>query len=162
MNNDSNVLLIAAWASILFTKSQFIVFYDVLFVVKHFSGIRGNYCYVSVSGDWVVLFSGHWNVLFSSDWNKSFWGYCNTWVFGRLKCVVLRRWKSAIFGRLKYLIFVILKYFNFREIEICRAREIEMFHFRVNCVILGDWNMLFSTYYNNSILGRSKFVFSGD
>ena len=103
----------------------------------------------------------------------------------RLKCAIFEGLKCVIFGRLKYLVFVILKYFSFREIEICCAREIEMFHFweielchswrlkyvileifvvlrRFNCVILGDWNMLFLRYYNISIFGRLKFVFSGD
>ena len=67
------------------------------------------------------------------------------------------------FRRLSRTIFVILKCFNFRETEICRAREIEMFLFgRLNCVILGDWNMAFSRYCNTSISRRLKFVFSRD
>ena len=50
---------------------------------------------------------------------------------------------TSIFGSFKFVVLRRLKCFSFR---------------RLNCVILGDWNMSFSRYCNTSIFGSFKFV----
>ena len=64
------------------------------------------------------------------------------------------------FGRLKYVIFEILTILPFSEGWNLSSFGDWNVHFReVECVILGNWNMSFSRYYNTSISGNWNLSF---
>ena len=79
MDKSNEVLPMRRREYIFFSSIHLILEFMTCCLLKiFFSGIRGNYCNVSASGVWDVLFSG--------DWNMSFWGNYNTSFLGRLKC----------------------------------------------------------------------------
>ena len=149
-----------------------------------FSGDR----VVLFSGDWKLWFWENYNTSAFGRLKCVVLRRLKFVIFRRLKCIIFGRLQFVIFGRLKCINFGRLKMCHFREIEMYHFRKIKMCHFWEikisyfrditilpfsggwnfsssedwNVSFSGNWIVSFSRYYNTSIFGRLKFVFSRD